>query len=368
MNIESILDKINSFESLVIESGLKRDVNDYIQSIQQPQNRNLVFMKDLASNLLTRLDNIEDNSLNSDLKIILKDSNPFTDLKTISELNSINNDNEIDAENYFQKFNSILSQLFSAIETNKIELDKLNNLLSKYTDESSVTESENEQALMSLIFRDLKTTSSLKEFCKVLTRWNRTLILYQTLLKSESPEDISLVEIQNGSIDVLFNIDIDISINLAEVLKVGLKVYGAYLLYKSKRAREIIDAYMGNKKLIAMEQEREILMLDNIKDSINSKLLEQHKEKLKLDKKIDKVGVDKKIEEISAVITDHIIKGNEIKLLTAPTTESKETNDLPTTLKEDAAIVRTRLKQISKEDKQLLIDKYSLKDDVENTK
>ena len=368
MNIESILDKINSFESLVIDSGLRRDVNDYIQSIQQSQNRNLVFMKDLATGLISRLENIEDNSLDSDLRIILKDTSPFTELKTIDELNSLNEDNEIDAPDYFTKFNTILSQLYSAIESNKNELDQVEKLLSKYTTETSISKSDKEQALMSLIFRDLKTTSSLKEFCKVLTRWNRTLILYQTLLKSESPDDINLVEIQNGSIDVLFNIDLDISINLAEVLKVGLKVYGAYLLYKSKRAKEIIDAYMGNKKLIAMEKEREILMLDNIKDSISNKLLEQHKEKAKGDKKIDKAGIDKKIDEISAVITDHVVKGNEIKLLTAPTTDNEEVNELPTTLKEDAAIVRTRLKQISKEDKQLLIDKYTLKDDEETSK
>lgn len=368
MNIESILDKINSFENLVIESGLKRDVNDYIQSIQQSQNRNLVFMKDLSNSLISRLENIIDNSLDTDLKIILKESSPFTELKTIEELNEINSDNEIDAGEYFQKFNSILSQLYSALESNKNELDQLNKVLSKYTDETSAIQSDSEQALMSLIFRDLKTTTSLKEFCKVLSRWNRTLVLYQTLLKSESPNDIHLVEIQNGSIDVLFNIDVDISINLAEVLKVGLKVYGAYLLYKSKRAKEIIDAYMGNKKLILMEREREVLMLDNIRDSISSKLLEQHKEKLKTDKKIDKVGIDKKIEEISSVITDHIIKGNEIKLLTAPDTENEEINDLPKTLKEDAALVRTRLKQLTKKDRQLLIEKYSIKDESEISK
>jgi hypothetical protein len=42
MNIESILDKIDLFEDLVIESGFRRDIADYSQSISQAQNRNLV--------------------------------------------------------------------------------------------------------------------------------------------------------------------------------------------------------------------------------------------------------------------------------------------------------------------------------------
>ena len=60
----------------------------------------------------------------------------------------------------------------------------------------------------------------------------------------------SLVEIQNGSIDVIFNIDLDVAIDLTEIIKTGLKVYGAYLLYKTKLGKEMISSFMGNKKLI----------------------------------------------------------------------------------------------------------------------
>jgi len=63
------------------------------------------------------------------------------------------------------------------------------------------------------------------------------------------------------------------------------------------------------------------------------------------------------------VITDHIIKGNEVKLLTPPELEERQEKDLSKELMEDAAIVRERFKQLGKKDKQLLLEKYSIKDD-----
>lgn len=194
------------------------------------------------------------------------------------------------------------------------------------------------------------------------------LLVYHTLLTSESPDEITLVEIQNGSIDVIFNIDFDVAIDLTELIKTGLKVYGAYLVYKSKTAKEIIASYMGNAKLIKQEEAREKLMLENIKDSITQKIQEQHKDKLKTDKKIEKTAIKVKVEEVSSVLTDHIIKGNELKLLTSPETEDEEEQYLSEELRKETAIVRERFKKLSPEDKQLLLESYSIKDDSEEQK
>lgn len=369
MNIESLLNKIGLFEKLVIESGFQRDITDFIQAIQQPQNQNLVFMKGLSQKLKDSFIIFENNSLGSELQVVLKENEPFTSLNSFDELEELDSDSEIGAEQYFQKFNSLLNSLKESIDSNETELDSVKEVFSKYITKTDAYDTEGEQALVSLIFKDLQSTGSLKEFSKVLHRWNRTLLIYHTLLKSEPPDDISLVEIQNGSIDVIFNIDFDIAIDFADLINTGLKVYGAYLLYKSKRAREIIDSYMGNKKLIKMEEEREVLMLDNIKESIKQKAIEQHKERLKDDKKIDKTGVDKKADEVSIVITDHIIKGNEVKLLT-PTDIEEDTDerDLSSELREETAIVKERYKKLPQEDKQLLLDKYSIKEDESDEK
>jgi adenosyl cobinamide kinase/adenosyl cobinamide phosphate guanylyltransferase len=102
--------------------------------------------------------------------------------------------------------------------------------------------------------------------------------------------------------------------------------FSGYLAYKYKVGKEIIETYLGNKKLIELEKERDKLMLENIKTAIVNKLTNQHKEKLKEDKKIDKSGVDNKIKEISSIITDHIIRGNEVKFLSYIEKENDEEN------------------------------------------
>ena len=55
MNVVSLINKIKIFNELVIESGFKRDVTDYMQSIGQQQNQNLVFMKGLSENIKSNL-------------------------------------------------------------------------------------------------------------------------------------------------------------------------------------------------------------------------------------------------------------------------------------------------------------------------
>jgi hypothetical protein len=363
MNIESLVSKIELFETLIVKSGFKRDINDYLQSIQQGQNQNLVFMKDLSQKVKNKLTECENFGLESELNSVLRDSKPFTTFDTINKLEDLDNNTEIEGNNYFSKFSQILTQLIQNIDKNKTELDSVLKIFRKYVNIEKEYEFENEQAVVSLIFKDLKSTGSLKEFSKVLNRWNRMLLVYHTLLTSKSPDEISLVEIQNGSIDVIFNIDFDIAVDLTELLKIGLKVYGAYLLYKSKTAKEIILSYMGNAKLIKQEKEREKLMLENIKDSIYQKALEQHKERLKADNNIEKNSIEVKLEEVSSVITDHIIKGNELRLLTAPENLEDEEADLGVELREETAIVRERFKKLEPAEKQFLLEKYTIKEE-----
>jgi hypothetical protein len=363
MNIESLLSKIELFETLIIKSGFKRDVNDYLQSLEKVQNQNLVFMKDLSQKVKNKLIECENYGLESELNSVLRDNKSFTSLKTINKLNDLDIDVKIDSSDYFAKFNQVLSQLIHSIDKNNEELDNLSIILKKYVAKEKEYEYENSEAIVSLIFKDLKSTGSLKEFSKVLNRWNRMLLVYHTLLKSKSPNEITLVEIQNGSIDVIFNIDIDIALDLTELLKVGLKVYGAYLLYKSKTAKEIILSYMGNMKLIEQEKEREKLMLDNIKDSIYLKALEQHEKRLNADNSIDNTSIDAKLNEVSSVITDHIIKGNELRLLTAPENLEDEKVNLGSELRAETAIVKERFKKLDPIEKQSLLEKYEIKDD-----
>lgn len=372
MNIASILNKIKLFEELVIESGFKRDAVDYSQSIRQSQNQNLTFMKELSQKVKLKFEYFENNALDNEISIVLKDSTPFTSQGTMEKLVKLDEDPEIDAPQYFQQFNQILNSLNSTISSNEEEMSSIKEVFSKYVT-TEVVEDTGEQAIMSIVFKDLETTTSLKEFSRVLNRWNRILTVYHRLLKSDSPEEIALVEIQNGSIDVVFNIDVDVAVDLVELLKIALKAYGMYLLYKSRLAKEIIESYLGNKDLIAQEEEREALMLGNIKESVKKKIKEQHKEKLKQDKDIDKTSLDVKVNDVADTITDHVIRGNEVRLLSEISQETDEesdgdSTDLSTELREETSTVRERFKKISEEDKQLLLDKYKIDEDEEKEK
>lgn len=247
MNINSLLNKMDLFDEIVIESGMQRDFQDYHKAIQQGQNRTIVFMQDISEKMIEHLENVYRFSLQDELTIALNDSDPFTNLNTINELSELDQETTIDAGQFFQRLNPLLTQIIAQIVENKTEIDTVREILSKYVDSDPV-ETDANKALVSLVFKDEKTTGGLLEFSKVLGRWNRTLLIFHGLIKSESPEEINLSEVQNGSIDVIFNIDFDVAIDLTELIKTGFQVYGAYLLYKSEKAKEIIASYMGNKK------------------------------------------------------------------------------------------------------------------------
>ncbi|GJL85840.1 MAG: hypothetical protein DHS20C02_16150 [Micavibrio sp.] len=373
MNIESVLNKIELFEDLVINSGFKRDVADFSQAIQQQQNQNLVFMKDLSEKIQEYFLTFENNSLDTELKCVLRDNEPFTQTNTVEALKEIDTNEEIDGPAYFNKFNKILNQLTAAIESNRSEINSVKKVFKKYISDQSEFKEEEDQALISLIFKDLKSTSGLKEFSRVLNRWNMALTSFHQLVKSGSPEETSLLQIQNGSIDVIVNIDINVAIDLTELIKTGLAAYGAYLLYKSdKKVKEISDSFAGNPELVEIEVQKERLMLENIKISVKTKARELHDERLASDPKIDKTAIDGRIDSVSTTITDHIIKGNEVKRLDPPKADSDKSEedtdegDPSKELREKTAIVRERYKKLAPEEKALLLEKYSIKEEDEN--
>jgi len=259
-----------------------------------------------------------------------------------------------------------LNNLLHAIIQNDAELKEVKKIFSLYVSKVK-TQEEESKALISLIFNDIESTKSLKGISKALNRWSRTLLIYHTLLTSESPEEISLIGIQDGCIDTIINVDVNIAIDLTEVITTALKVYGAYLLYKTETAQEIIKSYAGNKKLIKMEKDREKLMLDNINIAVEDKIQEQHKEALKKDKKIDKTAAKKKVQEVSEVVVDHIVKGNEVKLLTSFDNEEEEIGEENKTkineLNEKTLLVRSRSEKLEEEDKQKLLELYTIKEE-----
>lgn len=366
MNIDSILYKIKLFDDLIVGSGFKRDLDSYVQALSQGQNRNLVFMRKLSEDLEDHFQIFLDNNLDSELNYVLKDTTSFMNLEVLENIEDLIEDNEITADLYFNQLNQIIHRLANSLKENIEEIENIRSVFSKYVDEEKVA--DNGRALMSLVFKDLESTKTLKEFGKILHRWESTILIYHRLLKSDSPEEIGLVNIQNGSIDVVFNLDFEIALDLTELIKEGVMAFSAYLLYKSGLGKNYYETIRLNKELKELEVEKERLMLENIKKSVELKIIEQHKEKLKTDKKIDKKLLDQGSKTVSRVITDHIVRGNEVKLLNAPIKEEDDEKDHAEELRKETARTKQALKQISDEEKQKLLILYKIPGlDEENT-
>ena len=162
----------------------------------------------------------------------------------------------------------------------------------------------------------LKIVSQTKKITRELQKWNTGLHIYHQLISEESPKDFELVDVDNGSIDFIIHLDFNIAEKLLELIKAGIEVYAAYLLYKTSIA-QITLTYRGNEKLLASETEREKLLIENVSVAISDEIKRQLKELKKTNKKQIEAQ-DKKIEEVTNLIKDHIIKGNTVKLLSSP--------------------------------------------------
>jgi hemerythrin-like domain-containing protein len=277
-------------------------------------------------------------------------------------MDDLKNDTEIDQPRFFSKLQQILTQLNEKIQENKQAIDSIKNFIEPYTDVEEAHIAKENEAIISVILKDQKTISNLPEFTKNINAWNRILPIYHQVLTSHSPKDIEIIEVQNGSIDFVFSLDVDVALNLVELFKVGFKCYAAYLSYK-KIIAPITDAYFGNQKLLKSEKAREEELLNNIALAITSKIEEQHKLALKNDSKIDK-NIDKKVEQITNLITAHIIKGNDVKLLAFPTKENetaeqkKEKEESKKELEIKSREVRIAIKELPKPELAKLLKEY----------
>jgi hypothetical protein len=210
----------------------------------------------------------------------------------------------------------------------------------------------------------------LKEFTKTLSAWNRVLLIYHQLLKSESPEDIQIVEIQNGSIDFIVNLNVDVALDLVELFKVGFTLFAAYLSYK-KMAKSFFDSFFGNKKLIEHEEEKEKLFLENIRTAIQEEIEKQHKKAKEVDNGVDDTAVPTKVEQVTALVTSHIVKGNDIKLLAMPESEKakeegKTFQGEKDNLRKKSLEARQQFRYITSADHQKLLELYGeIKEDTE---
>jgi len=364
MNINTLNDYIEQFETEIIESGFKRDIQDYVNSLPNNQN-NIVSLREIANKIFTVLDEIYKSDLPENLEKLLPDKiKPFTKSIFNEGFQNLINDKEIDQANFFQKLNQLLSQINKQILTNVAEIEKIKLFIKPYLDSQDEVLSTDDNAIVSIIFKEEKTISNLYVFTKNLQNWNKILPIYHQILSSSSPEDIQIVNVQNGSIDFLVNLNVDLAINLADIFEIGFKAFLTYLSYK-KMIKPIIEGYMGNLKLIASEKEREKELINNIGEAIKLRIVEQHKKALETDTDIEK-NSDKKIAEVVKLVTSHILKGNDFKLLALPNIGDPKIKDKEKsqTLRMISTQVKQTMKILPQTEMKKLLDKYKEPDET----
>ena len=363
MSFALLQDYINAFEREVIDSGFKRDLDDYIASLPASEN-NIVALRDIASKVLSGLQQLYSGDLPNDLAALLpsEQTPPFTAHTHDEDLRALIDDNEIPQAEFFTKLTPFLNQLNKQINRNVSEIEKIQGFIQPYISEDGERIATEGLAILAIVFNDLETTTSLTQFPKTLGVWNTRLLLYHQLLKSESPEDIQIVEIQNGSIDFVVNLNVDVAKCLAELFTVGWKVFAAYLLYKQKK-ESINDSFQGDKELIDHEKKAEDIYLRRIGEVITTAIEAQHAAAKKADNKINNEAVETKVKEISELVGSHIVKGNSLKLLALPSGEEPEEDedDSPNEkeeLRRESANARRLLSESTPEARQKLLKAY----------
>jgi hypothetical protein len=360
MNIETLQHFIDTFNREVVDSGFKRDLDDFSSSLPASQ-ANILALRDIAEKVLVSLERIYNGDLPAGFKILLPKAAapPFTNAPHDEKLLELISNKEITQAEFYAQLNQLIAQLQDQISTNIAQISKIESFIEPYLNEDIERLAEGDNAVISIIFNEEKTISSLSNFTKTVAAWNRALPIYHQLVKSDPPDDVHLVEIQNGSIDLIVNLNVDVALDMAELFKIGFSVFAAYLSYK-KVAKPIIDSYYGNKQLIALEEEREKLLLENIGEAVRGALMNQHKKAKKADKSIDATAVEKKVELVANLVTSHIVHGNDLKLLALPAC-TDDTTPKPAyaeELREQSAVARLNLRQIPAESQMKLLEVY----------
>lgn len=361
MNIEIMNDHIRYFYREIIESGFKRDIDDYLSSIPTHHD-NIITLRDIATRVLNVLEQIYQSDLPEALKIILpKESpRPFTETPFEKTMRDLVNDTQIELTQFYTQLSSCLTTLQTQIKENQLELDKVQEFIAPYISEDTERMAKDDVAIISIVFKDDATIKSLRNFSQALVQWNKTLPIYHQLLKSSGPEDVQVLEVQNGSIDFIVNMDIDIALDLVQLFKIGFKVFTAYLAYKST-VKLIVECYYGDRILINSEKEREKHLLDNIGKAIKREIKAQHDAARKRDKQVDHTAVTMKVKQVTELVTSHIVKGNDFRLLALPEKDEPENGenvkpDEREQLRKQSMKARQQLRLLPIEEKQKLLE------------
>jgi hypothetical protein len=362
MNINSLVEKCQNFNDIVIKSGIQRDIQGFQTTLGQSNvSQNLIMLKDIAEKVEVIVGTIYQSSIPDDMLVVLpsEKAHQFATKDYIQNINAIKSATELSPPQIHNQLVSLVNNLVNHINTNIQQINNLTAVLMPYYKKENDSLGKDNKAILAVIFNNENCYKTLPELSKTIKKWNHVFSIFTQLMTSEPYKDIEIVSVHDGSVDFLFNFNIDLSIDLSEIIKYGLIALGGYFAYL-KKTKEITDTYQGNEELIDMEKKRKELLLENVFLSISKKMREIHQSRMDEDKKINNEAIEKKTETVSKIITEHLVEGNEIKLLSSGEIETTISQDLKT----QSQIVRNGFKSIDNEELRLLVDKHKVNEDI----
>ncbi len=316
MTVRKIIELIELVKIKIGKESYLSKLQDYQTTIQN-NSSNIVLLKEILDKSIFDIEILIEDLVPELLeKILVGKIVPFEFEKFHKKLVDLKVKNHSDYSILYNDLTTILAQMLLDINANIVEIDKTRQVIEPFKTKDFSDLQEDDNAIFALIFNNENSFNNLKSLSFELKNWDKGLFLYQQIISDETPKAFEIIEVEQGSVEVILNLLFDVAEKLVDLFKTGLETYGAYLAYKTLIHEKLFDTFKGNKELILLEEKREKLLLENVRKSVK----EEIKKQVKKGKKQE--ALDKKIDEVTKLITDHIIKGNTVKLLSAP--EEKE--------------------------------------------
>lgn len=359
MTVRKILELIISVKKQIGIDNYITKLQDYQTTIQN-NSSNIVLLKEILDKTIYDLDNLIENLVPESLeKLLVGKITPFEFEKFKKQLIALKEKNHTDYSQLYSELINILAQMLEEMNSNIVELDKISKVIEPFQTKDFNDIQKDNNAIFAIIFNNESSFNNLKSLSFELKNWDKGLFLYQQIVSDETPKAFEIIEVEQGSVEVILNLAFDVAENLVDLFKVGMETYAAYLTYKTLIHDKLFATFKNNKKLLALEDEREILLLQNVKDVIRNEIKKQSKKAKKHE------ALDKKIEEVTKLVTEHIIKGNSVKLLSSP--EEKE-EVLEKEKEKEIHYVKSRAdyKKLDEAAKQLLLEEFTTLPPEEN--
>lgn len=353
MTVRKIIELIDFIELIIGKENYLTLLQDYTITIDN-NTGNLVLLKEITEKAISDYKILIENEIPELLdKVLVNKVIPFTNDKFLQQLIDLKEANYSDPSTYYNVLSPILINIQARVNENLTELTKIKAIIEPFLSKDYSEIQTKKNAIFAIIFNEESTYNNLKLLSYELKNWDRGLHIYQQIVSDETPKAFEIIEVDQGSIEVVINLIFEVGAKLLELFKTGFEVYGAYLAYKTIIHENLVKTFNGNQTLIKMEEEREKIMLENIREAVRKELKAQAKKGKKQE------ALEKKVEEVTKLVTEHIIKGNSVKLLSVP--KDKEEEIFPKEEEKQKIFVANKINynKLEEADKQLLIKEYT---------